>query len=98
MLRRGAVKGKYWVPKRTELLWRTSRDAADAEIARLQVAHPTKGYIALRQMALSNLLANLPHAERLALDAELKKIEREGNSEEEKRRYELHWGGLEMVY
>lgn len=86
MAHKGAVKGKHWVPRRTDLLWQTKRDAAEAEIARLKEEDPTKPSIAIRQMALSNVLANLSAAERLELDAEIKRIEREGNSEEERRR------------
>jgi hypothetical protein len=86
MSQKGAVKGKHWLPRRTELLWQIRRDAAEAEIARLQEEDPTKPWIAVRQMALSNILANLSHAERLELDAEVTRIGREGNTEEEKQR------------
>jgi hypothetical protein len=55
-------------------------------MARLVVTNPGKESLALRQMALSSMLANMADAERLALDAEVRRIQREGNSEEEKRR------------
>jgi len=65
---------------------RTRPDAVEAEITRLRDENPTQTPLALRQMALSNILHNLTHPERLALDAEVKRIKREGNSEDEKRR------------
>lgn len=86
MLQKGPVKGNNWAPKRTELIWQTQEATVRAEMARLVVTNPGKESLALRQMALSSMLANMADAERLALDAEVRRIQREGNSEEEKRR------------
>lgn len=86
MSQTSTLKGSNWAPKRTEVIFRNKREAVEAEIARLREENPGKLHIGLRQMALSNILKNLTHAEHLALDAEVKRIQMEGNSEEEKRR------------
>lgn len=46
----------------------------------------TPGYLGARQTALLRILAELPGGERAALDAEVKRIERQGNPEDVKRR------------
>ena len=86
MSQTSTLKGSNWAPKRTEVIFRNKREAVEAEIARLREENPGKLHIGLRQMALSNILKNLTHTKHLALDAEVKRIQMEGNSEEEKRR------------
>jgi hypothetical protein len=80
-------------PARTQL--GTQEDRSDLEnprrccpgrSSRLQKGNPTRPFLGLRQKALSNILAGMLEGERVALDAEVKRIGREGNSEEEKRR------------
>jgi hypothetical protein len=86
MAQKSELHANNWAPKRTELIATRNKEAVEEEIARLQGENPSKLYIALRQTALSNVLQNLSHAERLTLDAEVERIQREGNSEEDKRR------------
>jgi hypothetical protein len=86
MAQKGAAQGRNRDPKRTEVIWKTQPDAVKAEINRLQKENPTKMLLGLRQTALSNILGDLPQGERIALDAEVKRIGREGNLEKDKRR------------
>ena len=86
MAQKNALKGNNWAPKRTEVIARKDKEAVKAEMDRLREENPGKPLLALRQMALSNILNNLSHAEGLALDAEVKRIQRDGNSDEDKQR------------
>ena len=86
MAQKGAPQGRIWEPKRTEVIWKTQEDTVLAEVRRLQEGNPTTPFLGLRQKALSNILAGMPDGERVALDAEVKRIGRQGSSEEEKRR------------
>ena len=86
MAQKGAPQGNNWEPKRTEVIWKTQEDVVLAEVTRLQKDNPTKRFLGLRQTALSNILAGMLEGERVVLDAEVKRIGREGNLEEEKRR------------
>jgi hypothetical protein len=86
MAQKGAIQGRQWEPKRTEVIWKTRKDEVKAKINELQKVDSTKAFLALRQTVLSTMLAGMSREELVALDAEVKKIGREGNSEEDRRR------------
>jgi hypothetical protein len=76
--------------KKTEVLWKTRPHEVLAEIAKLlgtdSATTNTPGWFSERMPAMGNILARMTMSEKEELDREGERLQREGNTEEDKRR------------